>query len=112
MEKLLKNLSKNAEKYKSKKNAEKVKNLQNGMFLKVFRGSAGTKFSKNRFKNHRKIALKSRSIWEVILKGFCTIWGAVLEAKIDQKTKKTEIKNKSDFKTMSYWRITAIGPNS
>ena len=30
-----------------------------------------------------------------------------LEAKIDQKAEKNAIKNKSDFKTMSYWRISA-----
>ena len=38
--------------------------------------------------------------------------GAILEAKIDQKTKKNEIKNKSDFKTVSYWRTAAEGPSS
>ena len=59
-----------------------------------------------------KNKLKSRSISEVIFKGFWSILGAILEAKIDQKTEKNEIKNKSDFKTMSYWRTSAIGPSS
>ena len=56
--------------------------------------------------------LKSSSISEVIFKGFWSILEAILEAKIDQKTEKNEIENKSDFKTMSYWRIPPIEPSS
>ena len=39
-----------------------------------------------------------------------TFLGAILEAKIDQKTKKNEIKNKSDFKTHVTERVeSALG---
>ena len=77
------------------------KTYKNLMFLKVFWGSAGTEFAKKPSKNQWKNKLKSRSISEVIFNGFWSILGAILEAKIDQKTKKNEIQNKSDFRTMS-----------
>ena len=48
----------------------------------------------------------------MIFKGFWSILGAILEAKIDQKTEKNEIENKSDFKTMLECRTTPIDPSS
>ena len=69
-------------------------------------------FEKSQVTNRSKFDQKSGSILEAFFSVFWTILGAILEAKIDQKTKKNEIKNKSDFKTMSYWRTSAKGPSS
>ena len=82
------------------------KTYKNLRFWKVFWGSAGTKFFKKRSKNLWKIWLKSKSILEAIFSTFWSILGAILEAKIDQKTKKNDIKNKSDFKTDVWARTT------
>ena len=92
-----------------RKMLKKWKTNKNLRFLKVFWGSAGTKFAKKRSKNLWKMGLKSKSILEVIFEGFGVDFGRHFRPKNRSKNEKKLIKNKSDFKTHVTERITISG---